>query len=243
MKEFFGHSIDMKRLPRHIAIIMDGNGRWAEKRALPRVFGHEKGFDALKNLITFNREVGVPFISAYAFSTENWNRPASEIEFLMNLAKKVIREYTQLLLDNDVRLLISGNREELDQELQDLIHEAEQRTSHCQSYVFNTAFNYGSRREILQAVQRLALDTAEGRILPQDLTEQSLEKYFYQPALPDVDLLIRTSGEKRISNFLLWQNAYSEFYFTDTYWPDFDSREFILAIKDYQNRNRRFGSI
>ncbi len=243
MKSFFGQNIDPARLPGHIAIIMDGNGRWAEKRGLPRAFGHERGFEALKTLIEFNKEVGVPFITVYAFSTENWKRPRAEVDFLMKLAKKIIREYTQLLLDNDVRLVISGDRTGLDEELLDLINEAEKKTSQCGSYVFNTAFNYGGRREIITAIHKILSEVKQGKIDSTDIDEKTFARYLYQPDIPDVDLLIRSSGEFRISNFLLWQAAYSEFYVTETLWPDFSPEEFILAISDYQKRNRRFGSI
>ncbi len=243
MKEFFGISIDTERLPRHVAIIMDGNGRWAQNRCMPRVMGHEKGFAALKSLIEFNKEVGVPFISVFAFSTENWNRPQKEIQSLMGLAKKTIKEYTQLLLDNDVKLVISGTRKGLEPELVELIEDAESKTSKCSSYVFNTAFNYGSRKEILDATKKIVADVKENRLSLSDLDEKKFAEYLYQPGIPDVDLLIRSSGELRLSNFLLWQNAYSEFYFTDTLWPDFDGKEFIMAIQEYQSRKRRYGSL
>jgi len=241
--EFHGYDIDTERLPRHIGIIMDGNGRWAKKRGLPRVKGHEEGFKTLKALMEFNRELGVKAITVYAFSTENWKRPETEVGYLMGMVAKIIPEYTEELLQNDIRLRVLGTSAGVDPKLWEKITASVAKTADCTSYDFIVAFNYGGKRELLDAMKSLARDAAEGKISPEDIDEKAVEARLYQPDLPEADLIIRTSGELRLSNFLLWQSAYSELYFTETLWPDFGPAEFCRAIHDFQNRKRRFGDI
>jgi undecaprenyl diphosphate synthase len=241
--ELYGYHIDKNRLPGHIAIIMDGNGRWAKRKGLDRVKGHEKGYLVLKKIIEFNKNLGVPYISVFAFSTENWNRPKNEVDFLMHLAKHVIGEYTSTLMKNDIRIIITGSRDNLDGELNRMLDESMEKTRNCKSYILNIVFNYGSRKEIAEAARKIAEDYKNGRIDIKSINENSFGNYLYQPSLPVVDLLIRTSGELRISNFLIWQAAYAEFWFTRKYWPDFGPRDFCRAVSDYQKRKRRFGGI
>ncbi len=240
---FYNLDIDENALPVHMGIIMDGNGRWAAKRGLPRIQGHVKGYKVLKKIIEFNRKVGIKFISVYAFSTENWNRPREEVEFLMGLARDLIAEYTQTLLKNDIRLMVTGTRDNLDREFVELLDESIKKTEDCRSYVLNIVFNYGGRREILDAAKKIAADISGGKVDPVKVDESSFREYLYQPGLPDVDLVIRTSGEYRLSNFLIWQSSYAEFYFTKRLWPDFTGRDFIRAVFSFQARHRRFGSI
>lgn len=241
MKTVFGVEIDPENLPRHVAMIMDGNGRWAKSRGLDRVKGHEKGYEVLKEIIESNREIGVPYISVFAFSTENWNRPAAEVQYLMSLAKKLVGEYSETLLKNDIRLLITGSRERLGKDLLKSLDDSVAKTAHCKSYTLNMAFNYGGRREILDAAKSLSRELSAN---PQkEVTESDFSKYLYHPDVPDVDLLVRTSGEMRISNFMLWQCSYSEFFFTEKLWPDFTPGDFCEAINDYQKRQRRYGGL
>ena len=243
MESFFNIEIEPEKLPRHVGIIMDGNGRWARKRNLPRMMGHERGFAAIKRIIEFNKNLEVPYITIFAFSTENWRRPKDEVNFIMGLAKKLFMEYTDTLLKNDVRLRITGIREHIDSDFLKLMEESLHRTEQCRKFTLNIAFNYGGRREIADAAKNIAVDVKEGRLDPEHIDEALVQQYLYSPDIPDVDLMIRTSGELRLSNFLLWQCAYSEFYFSDKLWPDFSPEDFIVAIKDYQNRKRRFGDI
>jgi undecaprenyl diphosphate synthase len=240
---FYGQAIDPGKLPGHIAIIMDGNGRWAKKRGLERVRGHEKGFQVLKEIIDFNKHVGVKTISVFAFSTENWKRPEGEVGFLMQLAANLVREYVDELLRNNVRLTITGSEEHLDPALIELLKEGVDRTKDCTAYTLNIAFNYGGKKEIVDAARRIA-EAHRGKELDlKNFGEKEFGKFLYHPELPDVDLLIRTSGELRISNFLLWQSAYAEFWFTDKFWPDFTRKDFCRAIRDFQRRKRRKGGI
>lgn len=239
----FSFDIDENSLPGHIGIIMDGNGRWAQKRNLPRARGHVKGYQALKKIIEFNKNIGVRYISVYAFSTENWRRPREEVNFLMELAKNIIAEYTETLLRNDIRLLITGVKDNLDEGLIGLLDESVLKTSKCKSYVLNMVFNYGGRREILDAAKGLALDYKNGKADLDNIDEKTFCSYLYKPELPDVDLVIRTSGEYRLSNFLTWQSTYAELFFTRKMWPDFRERDFCRAICNYQARRRRFGDI
>jgi undecaprenyl diphosphate synthase len=239
----FGLELDPARLPKHVGIIMDGNGRWAKNRRLPRVAGHEKGYRVLKDVIECNREIGVSFISVFTFSTENWTRPESEVNFLMDLARKLAEEYTDTLLKNDIRLMVTGTDEKVPVNLSEKLKAAAARTSHCRAYTLNIVFNYGGRKEIVDAAKVIARKAAETPSILDTLDEESFREYLYHPDIPDLDLMIRTSGEKRISNFLLWEISYSELYFTDKYWPDFEPKDFWLAVSDYQNRMRRFGNI
>lgn len=240
---FYGQTIDPDRLPDHIAIIMDGNGRWAKKRGLERIRGHEKGFQVLKEIVDFNKHVGVKTISVFAFSTENWQRPAGEVSFLMQLARNLVLDYTDDLIKNDVRLTITGSEEKLDPGVLSLLKEGVARTSHCRAYTLNIAFNYGGKREIVDAARKMAEEYKQGKISVADFSEEDFRKYLYHPELPDVDLLIRTSGELRISNFLLWQSAYAEFWFTFKFWPDFTKKDYCKSIRDFQQRKRRKGGL
>ncbi len=238
-----GVEINPERIPRHIAIIMDGNGRWAQEKGKKRVQGHQKGLQTLKDLIEFNRTLKIPFISVYAFSTENWNRPKEEVTFLMKLGKEFIKNYTEELHKNDVRLWISGTFDHLDPTLIEVIQNSIQKTEQNKGFTFNIVFNYGGRKEIFDAALKMEKAIREGQVLRKDLSEDSFQDYLYHPDLPDVDLLVRSSGEMRISNFLLWQLAYSEIWITNKYWPDFTPEDLCKAISDYQKRNRRFGNV
>lgn len=240
----FNYDIDENALPGHVGIIMDGNGRWALKKGLPRVRGHAKGYQVLRKIIEFNKKIGIKYISVYAFSTENWRRPPEEVNFLMQLAKNIIGEYTETLLKNDIRLLITGVKDNLDGELSALLDESVAKTSRCSSYVLDMVFNYGGRREIIDAAKKMAADYKNGTVSHlEDLDEKAFGNYLYVPELPDVDLIIRTSGEYRLSNFLIWQSSYSEMFFTKRLWPDFRESDFCRAVSSYQARKRRFGDI
>lgn len=239
----YSYEIDETKLPCHVAFIMDGNGRWAQKRNLPRINGHQKGYEALKRIIEFNKKVGVKFISVFAFSTENWERPEDEVSFLMSLARKLVVEYLETLLSNDIRLVITGSRERLNLELIKLLDDAVEKSKNCKSYTLNVVFNYGGRKEILDAAKKIAIHYKENSINLEKLNEVNFKNYLYHPEIPDVDLLIRTSGEYRISNFLLWQSSYAELYFSSKLWPDFTPKDYCKAIKDYQKRERRFGKV
>ncbi len=240
---FYGYDLDPSRLPKHIGIIMDGNGRWAARKGLERAAGHERGFKTLKRLMDFNRHVQIKTLTVFAFSTENWNRPKQEVDFLMALMRSVISEYTKELLANDIRLAVTGSREGVPVDLNRLIDESLEKTSGCKSYVFNVAFNYGGRREIVDAAKAIARDVRDGKLNERDVDEATVGRHLYSPGLPDADLIIRTSGELRFSNFLLWQSAYAELWFTRKLWPDFHPRDYCKAIYDFQNRHRRFGNV
>ena len=240
---FYGQTIDPNRLPAHVAIIMDGNGRWAKKRGLERVKGHEKGFNVLKEIVDFNKHIGVKVISVFAFSTENWQRPSGEVNFLMQLARNLVLQYTDELIQNNVRLTITGSDEKLDPGVLGLLKEGVARTAHCSSYTLNIAFNYGGKREIVDAARKIAGEYKNGKIDIGPFGEDDFRKYLYHPELPDVDLLIRTSDELRSSNFMLWQSSYAEFWFTEKYWPDFSKKDYCKAIRDFQRRKRRQGGL
>ncbi|OHD57448.1 MAG: di-trans,poly-cis-decaprenylcistransferase [Spirochaetes bacterium GWF1_51_8] len=239
----YGHEIDPKTLPGHVGIIMDGNGRWAKAKGLSRSAGHEAGFRALDRLLNANKEIGVKVLTFYAFSTENWKRPAIEVKFLMAMAKKVIVEYLDTLMANDIRFVMTGTFEGLSSDLRDMIQGAMERSRHCKSYILNMAFNYGGRKEIIDAVRRIAADSAEKKLKPDTIDDKKFAEYLYSPGIPDPDLIIRTSGELRLSNFLLWESAYSELWFTKKLWPDFHPKDFCKAIFDFQHRKRRFGKV
>jgi undecaprenyl diphosphate synthase len=232
-------AVKQNRLPEHIAIIMDGNGRWAEKRGLNRVKGHKAGIKAVKNALDTVLYLGIDSITLYAFSTENWERPAFEVSVLMTLLRQFIRLEEQVLKKNNIRLRVLGDIERLPFPVRSEIYSVIERTSGNTGLNFNLALNYGSRNEILKAVKQISKDSVN----PEEITEELFESYLYTSELPDPDLLIRTSGEMRISNFLLWQLAYSELYFTDVLWPDFDTGEMLHALLDFQNRERRFGGL
>lgn len=230
-------------LPTHIAIIMDGNGRWAKKRGLPRLAGHRAGVRAVKRIVTACGEIGIKYLTIYAFSVENWMRPRAEVRGLMRLlSESVVREIDELD-DKDVKLVVSGRLKDLEPTARRLLEQGLARTADNQGLVLNLALSYGGRAEIVDAVRSMARDLARGRLKPEQIDETRLSRYLYHPEIPDPDLIIRTSGEYRLSNFLIWESAYSELYFTPTLWPDFDRQELMQAIDDYRRRERRFGRI
>lgn len=220
-------------IPNHIAIIMDGNGRWAKKNNRPRVFGHKAGADTLRKIVKYCGELGVKYLTVYAFSTENWKRSQEEVSALMTLFKTYINSEKKMLLENKVRFMVSGREEGVSESLLKAIRELEKETSKDYKMTLNIAFNYGGRAEIIDAIKK-------AREMGEEITEENFSKFFYND-IPDPELIIRTSGEFRISNFLLWQLAYSEIYITDVYWPDFDKKELDKAIESYNKRERRFG--
>ena len=228
-------------LPRHVAIIMDGNGRWAKKRLLNRVRGHEKGADAVRGIVRTCRELKIQVLTLYAFSTENWQRPAAEIKALMGLLKKFLTEEEQQLKQNNIRLEVIGQPERLPDDVQAIIHQVRSATAANDGLLLNLALSYGGRTEIVDMVRAIAAKVAAGTLQPEAIDEDLVADHLYTRHLPDPDLMIRTSGEMRISNFLLWQIAYAELYFCDTYWPDFDEEELQLALAEYARRQRRFG--
>lgn len=224
-----------EKLPVHVAVIMDGNGRWAKKRGLPRVKGHERGARVLRKVVELSAKLGIKYLTAFAFSKENWNRPKEEIDFLMNLLRNYLKKEVKTLEKNDIRLEVAGDVDELPQDIQELIKKAEEKTASGKRLELILAVNYGGRAEILRAAKGMA---EEG-----EFSVEAFRRHLYLPHVPDPDLLIRTSGEQRISNFLLWQMAYTELYFTPVLWPDFSEKEYIKALLDYQKRERRFGRI
>ena len=233
--------IDQKRLPRHIAIIMDGNGRWAKKKSLNRIKGHTKGADAVREVTRACRELGIKILTLYAFSVENWKRPKEEVAALMELLKKYLLKERDEMIKNNIRLRAIGRSEDLPLDVQATLRETIQKTAHCDGMVLNLALSYGGRSEILHAVQEIIREVQSGKVRSEEINFQRFSQYLWTQGIPDPDLLIRTSGEFRISNFLLWQIAYTELYVTDTLWPDFDRSELVKAIVDYQSRERRFG--
>jgi undecaprenyl diphosphate synthase len=232
---------DKERLPRHVAIIMDGNGRWAQRRGLSRVEGHKRGKDAVREVVEASQEIGLEYLTLYAFSTENWQRPASEVQALMSLLRHYLRAELHKLLKNNVRLLAIGDFSRLPAAVRQPLEEAIRLTQNNDGLTVTLAVSYGSREEIVAAMRMLATAVQEGRLAPHDINEHVLTKFLWTAGVPDPDLLIRTSGEFRLSNFLLWQLAYTEIYVTETLWPDFGRAEFFRALIDYQSRERRFG--
>lgn len=235
--------IDPNLLPNHVAVIMDGNGRWAKRRGLPRIMGHQKGVDALKNLLRCCKDWGIAALTAYAFSTENWGRPLEEVEFLMTLFERVLRRELKEMMEENVRIRFVGDLGKLPPSLQEEIAKSMKETEYNKGIDFTIATNYGGRQEIIHACRAIALEVAKGTLEADEIDENLFQNHLYTVGLSDPDLLIRTSGEMRLSNFLLWQMAYAEIYVTDTLWPDFDRKEFHLALLSYQNRERRFGKL
>jgi undecaprenyl diphosphate synthase len=229
--------------PRHVAIIMDGNGRWAAARGLPRGEGHRRGVEALRRTIRAAGEIGIKFITIFSFSAENWSRPANEIGELMGLLRRFIRNDLAELHKSNVRVRVIGERKGLDADIGRLLIEAEELTKNNDGLTLVVAFNYGARQEITRAAQRIADEVARGRIKPSDVTMEMIGGFLDTPEIPDPDLIIRTSGEQRLSNFLLWQSAYSELVFVPAYWPDFDRATLEAAILEYRQRERRFGGL
>ena len=231
--------INFDRLPAHVAVIMDGNGRWAAQRHLPRVEGHRAGIDAVRDTVETAARLGIQVLTLYAFSVENWKRPAAEVGTLMALLKRYLRSELKTLLQNDIRFRVVGRAEELARDVQDELNDAIERTSRNSGMQFNIALNYGGRAEIVDAARR----AMQSGIRPEDLDEDRFAALLYTAGQPDPDLLIRTSGEMRVSNFLLWQIAYAEIYVTETLWPDFRRRHLLEAVLAYQKRERRYGGI
>jgi len=228
-------------MPTHVAIIMDGNGRWAKARGLPRIAGHRKGVEAVRTATKTCMDLGVEYLTIYAFSAENWKRPLREVDDLMGLLRLYIRRELNELRRNGVQLHFIGDRSRLSNDIRKLLQEAETETAVNRRLIFTVAVNYGGRQEILEAVQGIARDAKDGALEPSDITEAVFERYLQSVDVPDPDLLIRTSGEQRLSNFLLWQSAYTELAFTSTLWPDFTRQCLEDAISDYQKRERRYG--
>ncbi len=234
---------DSGRFPAHVAIIMDGNGRWAKSRSLERLEGHRRGVEALETIIRTSVNIGISYLTVFAFSTENWNRPEYEVTGIMMLLKEFLRSRQEELRDNGIRFNVVGNPGMLSEDVLDALDEAKLLTKDCRKMVLTIALSYGGRDEITRAVKQLALDAVAGRIDVDGIDEQIISGYLDTRDLPDPDMLIRTSGEVRISNFLLWQLAYTEIFITDTLWPDFGPDELVSLIKEYQSRDRRFGKV
>ena len=230
-------------LPRHIAIIMDGNGRWARKRGLPRIAGHRAGVKTVKRIVEAAAGLKISILTLFTFSTENWQRPREEVSAIMNLLYQTTKRELSELEKNNVKLITTGNIEELSSTRKEILKKAIQRTKDNTGLVLNLALNYSGRSEILDAIRKISADICSGVIKPEDLDEGLFSSYLYTRGLPDPDLLIRTSGEMRISNFMLWQTSYTELYVTPVLWPDFSDDDFYQAIWVYQNRQRRFGKI
>lgn len=235
--------LDPARLPRHVAIIMDGNGRWAAKRRLPRVAGHRAGADAVRRTVESAAKLGLECLTLYAFSTENWKRPRFEIRALMDLLVEYIRKELHSLKENNIQFRMVGRSQELLISVLEQIRKAELATFQNSGLRLNIALNYGGRAEIVDAFRTLAAEVAVGKLNPQDVDEDLITRSMYTASLPDPDLLIRTSGEMRVSNFLLWQIAYAEIHVTETLWPDFGERELLIGLLDYQKRDRRYGRV
>ena len=233
----------MANLPRHIAIIMDGNGRWAKKRGLPRTAGHKVGAEVFRTIATYCKDLGVDYLTVYAFSTENWKRPQEEVDTIMGLLKKYLLEAIDTMAKDNIRLRFLGDLSALSPELQKLAAETNAISATLDGFQANICLNYGGRAEILRAAQAYAADCVNGACSSDDLNEEGFGNYLFSAGLPDPDLMIRPGGEQRISNFLLWQCAYAEFIFTDTLWPDFKKEDLDAAIIEYQRRNRRYGGV
>ena len=238
-----GAEVDFDHLPRHVAIIMDGNGRWAKKRGLPRTAGHAAGAENFRTIATYCKDIGLEYLTVYAFSTENWKRPAEEVSAIMGLLKKYLLEAIERMERDRVKMRFFGDLTPLTPELRELCRRTEEISTHYEGCQVNICLNYGGRDEILRAARAFARDCARGEKLPEELTEAELGAYLFSAGVPDPDLVIRPSGEIRISNFLLWQSAYAEFYFTDVLWPDFTKEELHQALAAYQGRSRRFGGV
>lgn len=235
--------INYAQLPRHVAVIMDGNGRWAYSRGLPRTAGHRAGMSALKEIVNVCGEIGIQVLTVYAFSTENWKRPVEEVDFLMQLLVEYIGRELEELHRQGVRVKVLGEIAELPEPVQREIYQAVEKTAENQGLTLNVAVNYGGRREILKAIREISQRVKEGSLKPEDITEDLVDESLYTRGMPDPDLVIRPSGEMRLSNFLLWQVAYAEFWFNSILWPDFRREHFLQAIVEYQQRHRRFGGL
>ncbi len=235
----YGLSLD--KLPRHLAVIMDGNGRWAQERMLKRIIGHQKGVETVRVIVEECSRLGIKYLTLFAFSAENWLRPKTEVKSLMSLLKKYIRIETARMIESNIRFNVIGARDELPPDVNQAVQEAIDRTARNTGMVLTLALSYGARQEILRAAERIAADLSSGRLVSADVDEKTFSSYLFTAEMPDPDFLIRTSGEMRISNFLLWQLAYTELYFTDVNWPEFTAQELHRALHVYQSRERRFG--
>lgn len=235
--------VDMERLPRHVAIIMDGNGRWAKRRGLPRTAGHAAGAETFRAVATYAKDLGLEFLTVYAFSTENWKRSKEEVNAIMGLLEKYLHEAIERMAKDRVKMAFFGDLSPLDPKLVELCRQTEEISKQYDGCQVNICLNYGGRDEIIRAARSYALDCVEGRADPNHLNEQTFAAHLFSAGVPDPDLVIRPSGEIRVSNFLLWQSAYAEFYFTDVLWPDFTPEELRKAIADYQRRSRRYGGV
>ncbi len=231
------------KIPTHVSIIMDGNGRWAKKRGMPRTFGHKRGAEVVMDICRESFKLGIKYLTIYAFSTENWNRPELEVRTLMTLFGRYLKICYGEAMENHMRVRVIGDRTGLSAELREQIRELEEASAGFTEFHLQIAINYGSRDEMLRAMKRMMADCKNGKISPEELDEAHFALYLDTAEIPDPDLMIRTSGELRLSNYLLWQHAYSEFYFTDTAWPDFDREELLKAIKAYTKRDRRYGRV
>ena len=237
------NAIDKQRIPEHVAIIMDGNGRWATQKNLPRSFGHNQGVNVLKEILKVSKNLGCKVLTVYAFSTENWSRPAKEVDFLINLFEKVLKREIDEIHKESIKIKFIGDVSPFPDSLKLILKKAEKLTKENKNFTLNVCVNYGGRQEIVRVTKEIALKSFSGEIKPSEINEELFRSELLTKDDNDPELLIRTSGEKRISNFLLWQLAYSELYITDILWPDFNEAEFLKAIIDYQSRNRRFGGI
>lgn len=230
-------------LPRHIAIIMDGNGRWAKRRGMPRSFGHRSGAQTFRTISKYCNEIGIEYLTVYAFSTENWSRPKEEVDFLMNLFKEYLEESLSDFKNENIRTRFIGDRSKLPQNIVNLMNEAEEATADKTGLTLNIAINYGGRLELVNAVRSVAEKVANGEMTVEEIDEEIISQYLYTAGQPDPDLIIRPSGEQRLSNFLLWQSAYSEFLFSKVLWPDYTIDDLVADINEYAKRSRRFGGV
>ena len=237
----FPDQLDKKNMPKHIAFIMDGNGRWANKRSLFRTMGHKVGVESVQKIVRACRELGVEVVTLYAFSSENWQRPALEVTTLMSLLKTYLKKELASMLKNNIRLKCMGQKERLPDDVQDILNKTIEDTANNSGMVLNLALSYGSRNEILHAVKTIASEYKANNISLDDINEQTISDNLFTKGLPDPDLIIRTGGESRLSNFLLWQASYSEIFITETHWPDFREKSLIESIENFQQRQRRFG--
>jgi len=235
--------IDKHRVPEHVAIIMDGNGRWATKKGLPRSYGHKRGVNVLKEILNASKKLGCKVLTVYAFSTENWTRPTKEVDFLINLFSDVLRNEIEEIHEESTKIKFIGDLTPFPETLKKIISDSEYLTKNNNKFLLNVCVNYGGRQEIVKVAKELAFKSFSGEIKPNEVNEELFNSELLTQGIKDPELLIRTSGEKRISNFLLWQLAYSEIYISDVLWPEFNEHEFLKAIIDYQSRNRRFGGI
>lgn len=237
------YQLDTNKIPQHVAMILDGNGRWAKKRSLPRTFGHRKGAFNIEKIAIACQNLGIKYLTCYCFSTENWKRPQDEVNYLMKLPIRYFKKAYKTIIESNIKIQVIGRRDRFPKELLDAIIEVEEKTKNHTGLTLTLCLDYGSYDEITTAFKQIADEVIKGQINIDDITPEVITNHLFTKDLPQVDLLIRTSGEYRISNYLLWQIAYSEFYFTDVLWPDFNEEELNKAIYDYQNRNRRFGGL